>query len=160
MEVNVYEAIPVLRKVLVTRYFSLEAVGLGRSWFDNKTSLFAKYGLRASISQEDVDLMNKGIRHICEKLESLKLPVEEPEYDLESRRNVSMALQELRQFINLPYFYETYIEKISMQTFRCKICISPMKNGSPFLFNKVEIREVSKGINELSEMFSSMFLVL
>jgi hypothetical protein len=155
MEKNVYEVIPILKELLVTKYFSQTLVGLSSTWFDNKCNLCFKYGLNEGVNEVDIELINKALAQLAVNIEQLKVQVQENMKDMDYQNGISEKIRDLAKMINLPCFIKTYTS-FSINTFRSKIGHFPNTNGEPRLFTEKDIHKYNKGIDGLYVFISSL----
>jgi hypothetical protein len=158
---DAYDGLLVIKKVLVVKYLEEKVLGKSNQWLFRRYSLYSKYGIKDGLSQEDVELINDGIRVILSEVEQLRLKhASECTTMEEFFQQTYSTMSQLREMVAMTNFIESYIS-IPAATFRTKIakCIE-RDSGNVRYFKDKEIDEINNGIDAVLNILRNLTLSL
>lgn len=158
-EVNVYEVLPTLRKVLNMKGFT-KLLGKSLVWFNNKESSDRSFGrIAPGFTEDNVELINYGLEKVVESCVKHRLqPTSEcPNREIYNKY-VGTELKELRKLVSMVYIRENYTE-IPESSWNKKMNNSPNR-GTVAQFTEADIQQINHGIDKVAELLSSIKIIL
>lgn len=160
LEMNIYDAIPMLNGMLNISGFCRIILNKVGTWINTKTRRQEFYTVKPGFNEVDVEIMNKGMQDVAEFCHAhvLKLPSECNDKSIYAKYVVE-TLKELRSVISMPYLRENHTS-IAKKTFTDKMRIAINRNGKPCYFTEKDITEINAGIIKMADTFSRLKFTL
>ena len=160
VEVNVYEAVPILVNILNLSGFTKLFLHKSERWLPNKFKKITFGNVQPGFDQKDVELLNNAVLQTSEFIRTLKIKGVESCSDRDIYNTyVGSRLNETRKILSLKYLCEISLS-ISYRTFAQKIRNDKNRNGKPRQFTEEEICYINKGLDQISSYFDSLVIVL
>lgn len=121
IEMNIYDAIPLLNEMLNVSGFCKEILKKVGTWISTKSRRLEFYSIKPGFSNTDVKLMNQGMQDVADFCIAhiLRLPSEYNDKDIYAQYAIQV-LKDLRSVISMPYLRENYTN-IARKTFTHKV---------------------------------------
>lgn len=158
-EINVYEAIPLLKEVLNQSGFA-KLIGKSTNWIHEKSiqrCMFER--MDPGFSEDNVELLNYGIEKVVEVCESHRLqpPSECSNRDIYNTY-VKTELKEIRKLVSMVYLRENYTT-IPQSSWNKKLN-NFANRGTVFQFTEDDISQINQGIEKVAELLRSFKITL
>lgn len=158
-EINVYEALPLLREVLNIKGFA-KLIGKADVWFNNKESRQEFFGkITPGFTEDNVELITYGLEKVVEACEKHRL---QPPSECANReiynKYVGTEIKELRKLVSMVYIRNNYTS-IPESTWNKKVNNSPNR-GTVAQFTEADIIQINQGIDKVTELLRSLKITL
>ncbi len=158
-EINVYEAIPLLKEVLNQSGFS-KLIGKSSNWLHEKSIQRSPLErMVPGFTEDNVELINYGLEKVAEACDKhiLHLPSLCQERDIYNKY-VKTELKDLRKLVSFVYLRENYTN-ITKSTFDKKL-INAANRGAVAQFTEEDIKQINFGIEKTSQLLRSLKITL
>lgn len=158
-EVNVYEAIPMLKQVLNQSGFG-KLIGKSANWLHEKSARrFPFERMEPGFTEDNVELINYGLEKVVTACEKHRLhPLSEcPNREIYNKY-VGTELKALRKLVSLVYIRENYTT-LTKSSFDKKL-INAANRGTVAQFTEADIQQINHGIDKVAEFLSSIKIIL
>ena len=158
--INVYEAVPVLTKMLNVSGFAKKFLKKSGNWLYSKYKKSEFYSVVPGFNANDIALIESALKSASEYCSErmLKLPSECNDPDIYAAYIVK-EVKELRSVISMVYICDNYCS-FKLITMQMKIRGNFRGNGKPMRFNDRDINEINTGIKAVADMLSRIKLTL
>lgn len=156
IEMNIYDAIPMLKEMLNIKGVCENLLGKKANWMNDKMNKKSSLGF----TEQSVEMMNQAMRDVVDicRAHILRLPSEYSEKEIYAKYAIQI-LKELRSVISMPYLRENYTS-MAKDTLNNKIRLAIGKNGKPCYFTEKNIIEINTGITQMADTFSRLRFTL
>lgn len=157
---NVYEAVPVLTKMLNMSGFAKKFLKKSGNWLYSKYEKSEFYSVVPGFNANDVALIESALKSVsgyCSE-RMLKLPSECNDPDIYAAYIVKVV-KELRSVISMVYICDNYCS-FKPRTMQAKIRGDVRGNGKPMRFSDGDVNEINAGIKSVTDMLSCIKLAL
>lgn len=160
LTMNIYDGVPILKKMLNMKGFCENMLGKGTSWINDKVNRRPYYFVTLGFTEQNVELINQAMQDVADfcRAHILKLPSEEDNKDVYAKYAIQ-RLKELRGIISMSYLRENYTN-IANRTFTHKMNMAIGMNGKPRYFTEKDIIEINTGIIKMADTFSRLRFTL
>ena len=158
--INVYEAVPVLTKMLNVSGFTKKFLKKSGNWLYDKYDKSEFYSVVPGFNANDIALIESALRSTSEYCSErmLKLPSECNDPDIYAAY-VAKTVKELRSLISMSYICGNYCS-FTLETMQRKASGVANSNGKPRRFTDKDVIEINTGIKAVADMFARMKLTL
>lgn len=153
IKVPVKQGLPMIAEMIKFKYVT-DYIGKSSSWIYHKMNHEATTTTSKGFSQPDIDLINKTLHEIGEKLLSMRIVSPEADSVVETRIQIVDQIKELSKIVCMPYIY---INKLSKNiTWYKKRMACPDK----YRFKEDDLININMSIVEIGSKLLSIELTL
>lgn len=156
-QINIYEAMPMLRNVLNLSGFA-KSIGKTNSWFNNKEQKLEFPRVIPGFSQANVDLINYHLERAAEFCEKHVLHLPKNSEREIYNKYVKAELKDLRKIISLVYLRENYT-KIPKNSWGKKL-VNVANRSAVAQFTEEDIKQINEGIIAIAKLLHSIHLTV
>lgn len=158
--INVYEAVPVLTKMLNVSGFTKKLLKKNGNWLYNKYDKSEFYSVVPGFTANDIALVEGALKSTSEYCieRMLKLPSECNDPEIYAAYIIK-TIKELRSLISMSYVCDNYCS-FKLRTMQAKIRGDVRGNGKPMRFSDGDVNEINAGIKSVTDMLSRIKLTL
>lgn len=158
-EINVYEALPLLREVLNVSGFT-KIIGRTPGWFNLKERIESPFErLPVGFTEDNIELLNYGLEKVVECCEKHRLHRPSSCSNREVYNTyVKTELKELRKLISMVYIRENFTT-IAKSSWSNKMN-NVLDRGRVSQFSEKDIDEINLGIDKITELIRTLKITL
>lgn len=157
---NVYEAVPVLTKMLNVSGFTKKFLKKSGNWLYSKCEKSEFYFVVPGFNTNDIVLIETALKATSEYCSErmLKLPSECNDPDIYAAY-IAKTIKELRSLISMSYICGNFCS-FTLETMQRKATGVANSNGKPRRFTDKDVIEINTGIKAVTDMLSRIKLTL
>lgn len=158
--INVYEAVPVLTKMLNVSGFTKKFLKKSGIWLYDKYDKSEFHSVVPGFNANDITLIESALRATSEYCSErmLKLPSECNDPEIYAAYTTK-TVKDLRSLISMSYICANYCS-FTLETMQRKVAGVINSNGKPYRFADKDVIEINTGIKAVADMFSRIKLTL